>query len=238
MVRVKAQYTGERAVEPKVISKTLHGEFKNLYVDHFGCQSSDKSIFDDADDFASELIIELEWLVDEMAHLQLEPTFAQRKAEVDDLLSYLHGSLTRLKSMSPNVESLLHSGAGPLPLVKELESFIPVLAEGGAWLASFEDEQKATKSENISALTDELTNRLILIFEAYGIKPTATADRELRADALERGKDLYQSFAITILTVIDKELRLGINTSRDLESSPESWRNRLGRVKNKGATNK
>ena len=230
MAKVKALFSGSDQLQVAKFSDNLISVLKEIYSNRVEATLSPNKVEGEVEDldrlemldkFVDAILCEAEWLLSELAYIKVEATVGEAKKELAKVKQSLDKAIDELTSLSPNIDRLFSTEEAPELLVDEMIRYRDAFLDRRENITGLID--KRSRGSKTKDAMDEMTIRVIRVLSEFGVEPAATANRELRQAAAAKGKDRYESIAVSVLTAISTDLQI--------PGSAEGWRNRLSRLK-------
>jgi hypothetical protein len=205
MPTAKPRYTGDGSgAKPPDFSEGLRAEIRKSYPDKNVQQQP--PFAHPADEFVNVILAEASWAMDELYWDRFTSTKQELRAVQADLLSVLKAARDKLLNLAPDFDRLLETDADPLGCADKLTKLIARIDGAGSAIDNLPTRRKLRVRQHGIAV--EMTIRILRVLRGYGIKPSATANRDLDR----------QSDAVRILKAIgdDMGLTLSASTWRDM----------------------
>ena len=195
----------------KVLTVRLQKELRPYYPDKSA--EEDPTFGHPADEWSNYLISASWSAISTMRWIRLRLTKEKLLAEQTDLLKTLNLVVSKLSSVSLDLDKLFGVDADVLGARDKIKELIPFVEASGATVAKLPRAKKRAEADHDAAI--EMAVRVLRILRNHGIEPAATADK------------IYQHFsdAVSILKLIGDELQLPLDET--------TWRRVISQAKEK-----
>jgi len=190
--------------EPPLLGESFKSELRTAIGRKQPRGRKSKSNTQETENFIEVLMQSADWALGHTTALRLETTKAERLAECDDLIGTLRETMGKLRSISPDLDTLLGVDFDPLAAADDVEKLVSRLVRVSMRIEAFKAhhfvkgrKQKTNRQSILKTIATELAHRVTSDASSFGVKPTAST----------------VSFVVTILEVIGDNVGLAYSAS-------------------------